>query len=274
MAQGAFAQSSTTTTPNSNVAQATSSASGSSDVKLRVNYLGVVNGPGLNSENFYQNQFNSKGAPAIDNRFRFLAELQSNLQIGLEARAILAAAHLDDPMTLTAGDFRIMANVKNIYNDGVFNFMVIPRLRLPTSDKSREKNKLFTAAELIPVLNVSPKGSRFSFNTGFTFSEYFYKDSAPNTVATRLINPWLSTEYQINPIMTGFVSVSPEWVVTKNAATAMDSDEVDIGMNIEVIKGWNVQPYIAADLFQMDTQNIGTAAQNMQFNLQISGNIL
>jgi hypothetical protein len=269
----AFAQGTTATTSNvTNTANAEIQAA-SQKPKFKIGYLGILRGPGLNSNNFSQADSNGSSAEELENRFRFLLGPNENIDFGMEAR--LTAAASQEGMTVANGDYRLLANLKHLVKKGPVDLTLTPRLRLPTSSVSRERN-LLLGAELITNIDLSVKNSNFSFNTGTTLQQNFFKSADSNGNATSVIQPWFEVDYQFRDGLGAFASVYPELVSQTGPTGSLlnDSNEIDLGANWEFFKGWTATPYISVEPVGMDASSVSSAARNMQFNLYLSGTFL
>ncbi len=262
--------STTATSTNSSVANAGAIVADPSKPQLRIKYLGIFKGPGLNSESLTQ----ASGDPGeLEHRFKFLVQTSEKLDFGIETRirTILGNGSL----SVLNGDYRAVANFKHVFKNDLLDFSLSPRIKLPTSSSAIKKELLF-APELLANLDISPKNTRFSFNTGMLYQHSLYKASAANTVTTSVVNPWFETDYQINEKVSAMVSIWPDFAAQgkSGAAAVNDSNEIDVGANWEFIKGWTASPYISLEPVGLDTSSAASAAKNMQFNMYVSGAFL
>jgi hypothetical protein len=269
----AFAQSTIPLSATGTSIAVDQSAANANKPKFKINYLGILRGPGLNSKNFSQADSNSSEAEELENRFRFLLAPSESFDFGMEARVTAAASQ--EGMDVTNGDYRFLANFRHLVKTNNLDLTLTPRLKLPTSGISQER-QLLLGAELIANLDIAMNNSRFSFNTGTTLQQNFFKPSGPSQNVTTVVQPWFEVDYQINDGLGAFASVYPELLsqAKMGAGFVNDSDEVDVGANWEFLKGWTATPYISIEPVGMDASSMSNAAKNMQFNLYVSGALL
>jgi hypothetical protein len=269
----AFAQSTTTLSGTGTSIAVDQSTANANKPKFKIGYLGILRGPGLNSKNFSQADSNSSSAEELENRFRFLLAPSESFDFGMEARITAAASQ--EGMTVNNGDYRLLANFRHIVKTNSLDLTLTPRLKLPTSGISQER-ELLLGAEMIANLDIALKNSRFSFNTGTTLQQNFFKSSGPSQNVTTVLQPWFEVDYQINDSLGGFASVYPELLsqAKMGAGFVNDSDEIDVGANWEFLKGWTATPYLSIEPVGMDASSVSNAAKNMQFNLYVSGALL
>jgi hypothetical protein len=265
--QVAYAQSSSSTINTSTSSDQTTSVMHAP--KLKIAYNGILRGPGLNSSNFAQSD---NSATSLENRFKFNVETSDKLSFGLEAR--IATAKSQDEFTVNNNDYRLSASIKHLYQKGILDFSLIPRIKLPTSKKSFATNKVLFGTELIANLDITPQSSRFSYNTGLLTGQNFYRSNGPSSAWATNFNPWFEADYQINDRISAFASIWPEVLINRASVNNNDSNEVDIGANIEIIKGWTASPYLSIEPVGLDTSSAGTVAKGMQLNLNVVGTIL
>jgi hypothetical protein len=270
----AFAQSTTTIGGTGTSIAVDQSSANLNKPKFKIGYLGILRGPGLNSKNFSQADSNSSSAEELENRFRFMLAPSESFDFGMEAR-ITAAASQEEGMNVSNGDYRFLANFRHIVKTNSLDLTLTPRLKLPTSGVSQER-QLLVGAEMIANLDIALKDSRFSFNTGTTLQQNFFKASGPSQNVTTVVQPWFEVDYQINDGIGAFASVYPELLsqAKMGAGFVNDSDEIDVGANWEFLKGWTATPYISVEPVGMDASSVSNAAKNMQFNLYVSGALL
>ncbi len=269
----AASSSATATSVNSSVANAGAIVADPNKPQLKIKYLGIFKGPGLNSESLYQAASNGSGPDEFEHRFKFILHTSDKFDFGLETRVrtILGS----DGLSILNGDYRALANFKHLYKSSFLDLSFSPRLKLPTSNAARN-NQLIFAPEFITNLDISTKNSRLSFNTGFLYQQSFYKGTARNSVTTSVIQPWLEVDYQVTDALSGFVSIWPEYVAQARSGMPLtnDSNEINVGTNWEFIKGWTATPYISIEPVGIDTSSAASAAKNMQFNMYVSGAFL
>ncbi len=269
----AFAQSTIPLSASSTGISVDQTTANSNESRFKINYLGILRGPGLNSKNFCQADSNSSEAEELENRFRFLLAPSESIDFGMEARVTAAASR--EGMDVTNGDYRLLANFRHLVKTNTLDLTLTPRLKLPTSSISRER-ELLMGAELIANLDIALQDSRFSFNTGTTLQQNFFKASGPSQNVTSVVQPWFEVDYQIKDGLGAFASVYPELLsqAKMGAGLVNDSDEIDVGANWEFLKGWTATPYISIEPVGMDASTMSNAARNMQFNLYLSGALL
>ena len=131
--------------------------------------------------------------------------------------------------------------------------------------------------DLIADLSISPKNSRFSLDTGMEYIQYFHTAGATGNdyskAITAIVAPWLEVDYQLTAKSQLMVSYWPELVAQARLASPLhtDGNEIDIGAYYEFAKGWQLNPYVATEMFGIDTSN---PQRNMQVNLIVVGTIL
>jgi len=268
LGQSAMAQSATGTSIT-----ADQTASSLTQPKFRIGYLGIFKGPGLNSKNFSQADSNNSSAEELENRFKFLLAPSERFDFGMEARVSASASQ--NGMQVNNGDYRLLANLRHVVKSGIVDLTLTPRIKLPTSSASQER-KLLAGAELIANVDIAPKDSRLSFNTGTTFQQNFFQASGSPKNTTTVIQPWFETDYQLTDKIGAFTSIYPELLSQAKMGTGLvnDSDEINVGANWEFFKGWTATPYISIEPVGMDASSVSSAAKNMQFNLYVSGALL
>jgi hypothetical protein len=237
---------------------------------LKIKYTGILKGPGLNSENFAQS---TGDAGEVEHRLKFLVQKGEMFDFGAEARVRTILDHKQ--FSALNGNYRLLADFKHLVKNDLVDFTLTPRLALPTAIASRQRG-LIAAPELIANVDISPKNTRFSFNTGILMAQSILKSTADVKNTTSVIAPWFETDYQINSRVSAMIAFYPELIAQSRSGVALnnDSNELDLGANIEIAKGWSASPYIGVEAFGMKTSSLGDAAKNMQFNVTVSGSFL
>ena len=133
--------------------------------------------------------------------------------------------------------------------------------------------RMITSPEMIAFVDYSPKNSRFSFEFGAEYADFFYQDQTALSATTALVQPWAEIDYTISPAVTGMLAWWPEYTAKGHvgAPLAADSYEIDLGAYLQVSKTWKITPYIAAEPYGMD---MGAPLRNMQANVLITGAVL
>lgn len=279
----AFAQSSSTqkaakpmdisvTEPGLPAAAATSVATApAAKSKVGVSYLGIMNGPGLSNE--FEGKTKDGEDLYLNNRPSIKYTFDENTDAGLQARFNLKFQN--DGMDVVNDSWRVFANFKNVYKDDVLSLNITPRIFLPTKLSSHNATML-PSPEIIPVLNISPKNSRFSLSVYPQVIQWLYSDNA--VAASKAANSLyvignFEGTYQLaapTAITFGFY---PEYISGKTRAMRNTSNELDLGVSYDFAKGWSVNPYIATEFIGMGADN-ASISKNMAFNVILSGAIL
>ncbi|MBC7395866.1 MAG: hypothetical protein H7333_00360 [Bdellovibrionales bacterium] len=249
-----------------------SSSAASKAVRPGVKYLGIMHGPGMTFSGAHQ----ADGSDLlVDNRFKLLARIGANTEVGFEPRINTAFGN-GHKIDAVAGAMRLFANFKHVYKDDIFDLTLTPRAVLPTRVKFHNEHGT-VSPDLIASLDIAPKNSRFSFNTGSEYIQYFHTAGANaafyNGATTAVVAPWLEVDYQMTEKSQFVVSYWPELVAQARQGTPLhaDSNEIDIGANYEFVKGWVVNPYVAIEAFDMKSN---ARLDNMSANLLVVGTIL
>jgi len=269
--------SSTIATPDAATTANTSTATTNATATVRpgIKYFGILNGPGMKFEGAQQSAgFGDSDAFLIDNRPKFFARIGDNLDAGAEVRFFTNFKSKN--WNVTNGSSRLYVNFKNVVKTDLMALSLMPRAVLPTSNTSHN-TKMTVSPELIVNVDIAPSNSRFAFNTGLQLIKHLYtadpvamKDYTSARSLT--VAPWLEVDYQLSPTVQLTASYWPDWA-TSRASSALGNkfQELDTGAYIEVVKGWQLNPYIATNFNGFEASN---ALNNMQLNLALSGTIL
>ncbi len=250
---------------NSSVSTAanTSTTSTSSSPVIRASYTGIMAGPILDGETNKTNNI------SVSNRIAAKIDFHENLDAGLQAR--LNTAFTPNGVVASNENWRLFSNIKKIYNNGLIDFNLTPRIMLPTSN-SAHNQKLVFGPELIATLNFNPKNTRFSFDYKAQTQKNFYSDA---TASAKSMNFYLLHNFEANYTLTSTTELNlgiyPEYMSTNSAAFTNTSNELDFGLSWSFAKGWSLNPYLATELNGLDSSNPG---KNMQANLILSGAFL
>jgi hypothetical protein len=242
-------------------------------IKPVLKYTGFVHGPAADFHGSEQSaQIGSGGAFDLDSRAKFGVKLNETLETGAEIR--FTTTFNPDKMKVTNGSSRLYASFKNVYKDELVAVGLIPRIVLPTSDTSHNTHMTFSP-EFIVNVDIAPKNSRFTFNTGLQVIQHLYSESVSAASAgarQTTIDPWAEVDYQLNPKVQLMVSYWPDWATSRsNSAPTERAHEIDVGAYIEVAKGWQLNPYLATDFQGLKNASL---EKNTQINLAISGTVL
>ncbi len=278
-ALSAFAQTTTSATlpaTETNASTSTTDLSKQSDgaAAMKVSYLGIMSGVGLEMSGSHQASNNTNDPMSIENRVGLNYNLNENMSLGFQPR--FKAIFAPDNIHVDNGNYRLSANFKNVYKNDIVTLSLTPRLDLPTS-KSAHQSAMLPSPELIATMDIAPKDSRFSGQIGNAYMQGFYGNNASGkdyaNALTAMEQPWAEVDYQISPKFQAFAAYWPEF--DANARTSQPlhatSNEVDFGTYIEVAKGWQIAPYIATEAQGIDQARLD---KNMQFNLYVIGTVL
>lgn len=242
-------------------------------VKPLIRYLGIMHGPGLEFSGSKQ-AANFGDSLDMEHRPKLGVKVNENLDVGTELRFV--TTFQNSKVDYRNGNSRLYANFKNVVKTDIMALGLIPRVVLPTSNTGHNQLASFSP-ELIVNIDLTPKDSRFSFNTGLQLIQHMYKgtpDAAKDYAGARqtTIDPWAEIDYQISPKVQAMVSYWPDFNTTRGSGTVNEAmHELDVGAYVEVVKGWQLNPFIAADFQGLRNSSLD---KNMQINLAISGAIL
>jgi hypothetical protein len=230
---------------------------------VHASYTGIMAGPILDSE------INKTNNISVSNRIAAKVDLNEKFDAGLQAR--LNTSFTADGFIAANENWRLFSNIKKIYDNGVVDFNLTPRLMLPTSNGAHNQ-KLILGPELIATLNFNPKNTRFSFDYKIHTQKNFYSDSiASNKAMNFYLLHNFEANYTISSTTELNLGVYPEYLSTNSAAFTNSSNELDIGLSWSFTKGWSLNPYLATELKGLDSTSLG---KNMQANLILSGAFL
>jgi hypothetical protein len=247
----------------------TSVAEAPAKPKLNISYLGIMYGPGLSNE--LDGKTYGGDVQYLNNRPAIKYNFNDNLDLGVQARFNIRFQ--SDGMDAVNDPWRVFSNIKNIYKDDVLQFNVLARAILPTRLKDHNA-RMLPSPELLPILNITPKNSRFSLSVYPQLIRYFYTDAATSANSGRDV---ALGNFEGTYQLTGSTAVTfgfyPEWVSTNSRGLFNDSNELDLGVSFDVVKGWAVNPFVAAEFVGMGA-NGASASKNMALNMVITGSLL
>jgi hypothetical protein len=256
-----------------NTSTATSAAP--SAVRPGIKYFGQLLGPGLKFEGAQQSTgYGDNDVMMIDNRPKFFARIGDNMDAGVETRFFTNFS--GEGWNVTNGSSRLFVNFKNVVKNDIVAVSLMPRIMLPTSNTSHNTQMTYSP-ELVANVDISPKDSRFTINTGIQVIKHLYsadpvaaKDFGPARSIT--FDPWLEVDYQLNPTVQLTASYWPDWATARgDASLANKFQELDVGAYVEVAKGWQIMPYVGTNFNGFDSSD---ALKSMQLNVALSGTIL
>jgi len=281
--QSAFAQSNATViTPaaptaaaTTDSAAATSTAESPKVQPINVKYLGLYEGPALNTAEAGKNMHNAD--EFISNRPKVQYNFNANTSAGLETR--IRTTFAQQGVQADNETWRLYGSFKNVASYGIMSLDLVPRVMLPTS-KSNHNTTMLPSPEMIATLNINPKNSRFSLDYSNQMLGYMYSN---NTVAKSaafnggagansfiMLHSFEGT-FQTSAKTQLTFGWYPEYVVTKNLPMTQDSNEVDLGVNFDIAKGWSLNPYLGIEPVGMDSSN---PTKSMEAALIVTGTFL
>ena len=253
--------------------------SNSTATKLKLGYLGIMYGPGLEFSGSHQSAFNGNSSLFLNNRPKIMLQTSENFEFGMEPRfnTIFGAdrKHASD-FTAENDKWRLLTRFKNVIKTDTLALGISPRLILPTSNAAHQQKEI-PSPELVANLDFAPKNSRFSYTVGTVYQQNFFETSTTGVgytqATTAVFQPWLEADYQLTAKTQLMVAYWPEWVAKARIGQRLtsDSQEIDMGAYFEVAKGWQVNPFLATDFQDMSSSN---RLKNMQLNLVLIGSIL
>lgn len=292
LSHSAFAQNSTTTTsaasdaasaPSAaavNTSAATSAAPKQTGLlSPAIKYLGYLHGTGLTFSGARQSEVNDEQIN-YEQRIKFLPISNSAMDLGLEARV---NSHFGDGKKMDVGNgaWRLYANFKNVLHNDVYDLSLMPRIVLPTSNKLHNQ-KATISPDMLAILGINPKNSRFSYTAAIEYIQYFYSDKGLgkdySNATSVVIAPWFEADYQLTDKTQLNLSYWPSLISRRNgskltSAFAQDGgNEFDVGATYEISKAWQVSPFIAIET--SDISSKPSALQNMQLNVAVIGRFL
>ncbi len=228
---------------------------------IHAGYTGIMNSPRFVTD---EPEYFS-----ISNRLSALTDITANWNAGIQAR--INTEFKSTGLEATSDKWRIFSTIKNIYNDGIFNFSLTPRVALPTSTAAI-KATMIAGPELIASLNGIVPDSRFNFSYTAQGQKNFYSNVNANPKALNYyFLQSIGAGYTLTPSAEINISYNPEYGSSNSAAWTNSSNEIDLGMNWDFAKGWSVNPYIAAE---MNGFSVSDAGRKLSANLILSGNFL
>lgn len=284
----AFAQTTTSSaaaetvaTGSATVATADVSKTDDNAVKPVIKYLGYLHGTGLDFSGAHQAAINGNAQLKFEHRIKFLAAIGKHFEGGLETRTNTNFGD-GSRINATAGNWRLYGSFKDLLRNDVFNLTLMPRLYLPTSTGAHN-SKTTVSPDMIAELGIAPKNSRFSYDLGMEWIQLYHSQGAKGgdyaNADTSIAAPWAEVDYQLTDKTQLMLSYWPTWAGQAHKGAAMTSafaqdggNEIDVGGYYEFAKGWQVNPFVAAEL--SDIGNHAPVARNLQLNVAVVGKIL
>lgn len=257
-ASAAAPQTSTATT------SATSSASGVLS-NVSAGYLGIFNGP---EADFYAPKRLDNKDMYVSNRLAVRYNFSDSINAGYQAR--VATIFQPGKLEATNETHRLFANFRGLAKTQMGALTLTPRVMLPTSNAAHDQ-KMLPSPELIANYEFAPAGSRFNFALGNTASKKLYQNNEDQKMQSFYSIANIEASYQMSPISQMTFGLYPEYEITRSTAMNNTSNEVDMGVSIDVAKGWSVNPYVATELKGLHEGNLG---KQTAFNLTLSGTLL
>ena len=251
-------------TPGAATSTATAAPTGPA---LKILYLGVYEGPNLTADgtNMHGDDTYVSNRPTLQYNFN------SNTNAGLQTR--IATTFTKTGVLADNQTWRLYGTFKNVAAAGIFSLDLIPRVQLPTS-KANHNTTMMPSPELLAAFNINPKNSRFSFDYTPQMLGYVYSDSsaaAANNAASFIILHNIEGTYQLTSSSQLTFGWYPLYEVKKNNAFTNGTNEVDVGVNFDIAKGWSLNPYLGVEPNGMNSANI---TKQMEAALIVSGTFL
>jgi hypothetical protein len=251
-------------------------------VKPELKYLGYMHGVGADFSGAHEAGINGNSQMNYEQRVYALIATSKKFEFGVQARVMTDFAN-GNTLNVQNGNWRLVANFNHVYQDDVFNLTISPRVYLPTSNAARNQ-KITPSPDLVAMLDVAPKNTRFSGQLGFEGIQEYHTAGAEGTDYTQaystIIAPWAEIDYQLTGNTQLMLSYWPEYNAQSHVNAPLTSNwnqgggnEVDIGGYYEFVKGWQFMPFLATEMSQIGA-NGGSVAKNMQINFLIIGQIL
>jgi hypothetical protein len=257
----AAAPNTSTATADANAANANAASS-----PLSIQYLGIFNGPeadfaapklpGLKNDMFVSHR------PAISYK------VSDHVIAGVQTR--FRTTFMPTKVDVGNENFRLFGVFTHIAETDLGSLTVLPRVMLPTSNNAHNEDML-PSPELILNYGIAPKGSRFNFAVGNSFAKKLYKSDINEKAQTLYSVANFESTYQFASSAQITFGYYPEFEVTRQRALYNTSHEMDLGVSVDVAKGWSVNPYISAEMNGMQS---GTLGKQTAFNLILNGTFL
>ena len=122
--------------------------------------------------------------------------------------------------------------------------------------------------------NQSEGFSFFSFSYTPLMQGFLYSNNGIATVNNApvfSIVEYVGANYQLSPKAALTFLWEPEYDLMKKNALTETSNEMDLGVNFEVAKGWALNPYIGIQPNGMNTSSLGTMGKGMEAAMIVSG---
>ncbi len=272
LSTSAFAQSSTSAmAPAANAPAAASTVSSDAPAKkspISVRYVGIYSGPNFNADG---HTMGGVGDTFVSNRPSIQTSITDNFTAGVQAR--LRTTFTKEGVVAGNESWRLYGNINNVASYGIASLSLIPRIMLPTSN-ANHNNKMTASPELLMAFSISPSDSRFSFSYTPQMQMPLYTDESlakSRDLMSFLLLHNIEGTYQLGASTQLTFGFYPEYVVTKNLPFTNDSNEIDVGVNFDIAKGWSINPYIGFEAFGANSDNLG---KSMQAALSLSGTFL
>ncbi len=250
----------------------TSTPKPSSAGTIQVGYTGIMFGPGFSST--LEGKQKDGSDLYISNRPIVKMTTSENTDIGIQPR--IRGAFTNSGTQVSAENTFIFADIKKVIetNNSVVStsLTITPRIMLPTQSSYRQAT-LQPSPELLLPFSINPKNSRLSFTITPKLADYIYSNPTAGDVTLPHLYTivFLESAYTLTPSTQLTFGFYPEHYSTKSAALTSTSNEIDLGVNWDFMKGWSVNPFLAIEPVGMNT---AMASKNMQINLVLSGMFL
>ena len=233
-------------------------------VSIGAGYTGLFFGPGL--------EFNGKtkgdDALYINHRPKVKVNLGENVDLGVQPR--FDQKFMKDGMKFEGGASRAFADFKNIIKTETTSLTITPRAILPFSSKAHNSHMLF-APEILVGYEINPKNSRFSLALTPELIKWVYADqeTAIREKGNNLdFTMNIEGSYTLTPKTQLTFAFYPEWTSTAITKITSSGNEVDLGVSVEFLPGWTVNPLLIIENNGLQAQN---ASKNMGFTLVVNG---
>ena len=225
-----------------------------------ISYLGALMGPNMDFH-AARTKGDTPDSPEymyLDNRPSFKVNITENVDAGLQVRFVNKFRDTNDVITYNT-DYRLFSNIKKLLPTDLGSLTLTPRLVLPTGTAvggSHDKKRT-VSPELIDRYSIEPKNSRFSFNVGVQMIKYLYTSAAvTNQDQIQFYSLGIfETAFVVTPKTQITVGYYPEFCKNSDVANHTTSNETDIGVAVEVAKGWTLNPVVVTELNSMSANN-------------------
>lgn len=240
---------------------------------MRIGYEGILSGPRIDFADGKQKAGDSDTDPQISNRFKLKYVINDNMDAGLQARILTTLKN--SGVTGETENFRLFSNIKNLLQSDVGSLTLTPRIVLPTSVSAHNGGRL-PSPEIIAQYSVEPKNSRFAFNFGAQFINYYYSsDAVRSTKQVKLDSVGIfEGTYQMSPKTKITAAYYPEMVKFADRAYTTVSNEVDLGVAIDLSKTWTLNPYFATELNYLSDAKKSALLESTGLMVTLTGAIL